>query len=1046
MKQSAAVLFAGQGSQKEEMFDSISANPLTSELLQKLSHRFLLKTGHPILEKWKTLNLSSTEAAQLGLGLFHEVWIQALERQGNRVLLTAGHSFGELAALRAAEALSTEGFESLIRLRIDALTSVTPLETELGMLAVKASLKSLQELPAPLMAEALFANFNSPLQTVLAGARKTLLEIQDHLKRRQTKSLLLSMPYAFHTPFYAGASQAMAQSLSEGGIEFKSWNFSKVISNSTARPFEGRAELFVPQICKQLSSPVKWEDSLNWLYASGVKVFIEVAPVPTLRSFCEETFGNRPWTYLHLTVENFSRASQLLKDEVQETFATAGAEATLMQYLVSSEKMITKAVQTLPPEQGQIVLKDFLVQSEKVMARYLDTFQSSSGSQPQVRSSQFVDSSSNETKSTSAIETTRGPEEVWLLKKLAAETGLQEPEINPQESFENLGVDSITLITVLQNFCEEFSIPQRKMSSLFRASSLRQILDVVTDPGEKASEHNLPSQLNEELAGFPQDLHPMLSFWKTQNSAAVSQGLSREMAWLKAGHASKTEFPQFRIFAEPIIGNGSLKRCEDFWKSAESHSGKGTSLRWVRKWEKMSLSTFEPTHSEAPRRLALLMEDLSTTTPQVLRQSMEDFQTVVVDLFDSPERLESQLKEFQERCILAKNFPLVVLHSFQNEKAEDLFHRHFQLSQALTKLALFGDFSLVLIGNRDPSDWRFGFRAASLKSWVKEHTAVSFATIGINQFSVQSFLTHLIGGNLQGRFAATVELECEVLKNECLSQPAPGGAADESHFDPLVADGVALVTGATKGLGRQIFEEHLASSSPFFWKKINKVLILGSTPKDDKIVKDALMTFASTAAHRGFGISFEYAVCDLSRPNDMIRLLSEITAPILGFFHGAGLTKDQRFRNKDWGTAETVIAIKALSAIHILESTHVEKLRWIIFLSSLSSETGAPGQWDYSGANEVLNCLAQKISTKGITRVKSFGLSVVGDAGLAQGKFSENMEKMGLTTLTSKEARRLFATELLSLQGDPVVFFSPHNTLRYCQSGILPLSPNEARA
>jgi [acyl-carrier-protein] S-malonyltransferase len=98
-----------------------------------------------------------------------------------------------------------------------------------------------------------------------------------------TVKLKVSGP--FHTALLKPASDKLAVELEK--VKINDMRI-PVITNVTGMPIEKKADI-MPTLIKQVMNPVKWEDTVKYLYDQGVDTFIEVGPGKTLSGFVKRT-------------------------------------------------------------------------------------------------------------------------------------------------------------------------------------------------------------------------------------------------------------------------------------------------------------------------------------------------------------------------------------------------------------------------------------------------------------------------------------------------------------------------------------------------------------------------------------------------------------------------------------------------------------------------------------------------------------------------------------------------------------------------------------
>jgi [acyl-carrier-protein] S-malonyltransferase len=195
----------------------------------------------------------------------------------------AGHSLGEFSALCAAGALSFEDGLKLVRERgrLMKLAGERAPGSMAAILGMHADL--LREICAAVSAQqvqpVVLANDNCPGQVVISGGKESVAAAGAAAKQQGAKRVaLLAVSIAAHSPLMASVSDEFAQAVAN-----TPFNAARVpvVANTSARaithPDDIRAEL-----CAQLTSPVRWTDSVRVMAAQGVTNYIEVGPKDVL--------------------------------------------------------------------------------------------------------------------------------------------------------------------------------------------------------------------------------------------------------------------------------------------------------------------------------------------------------------------------------------------------------------------------------------------------------------------------------------------------------------------------------------------------------------------------------------------------------------------------------------------------------------------------------------------------------------------------------------------------------------------------------------------
>ncbi|MEV7125574.1 ACP S-malonyltransferase [Streptomyces sp. NPDC093260] len=277
-----ALVFPGQGTQKQGM-----GEPWRDTASWTLTEEISAATGEDLAElllRTPTEQLRRTDLAQLAVFtvavMAHAEAVRAGSLDGP-VVACAGHSLGEYSALTAAGALGVRRAAELVAVRGRAMREAAlAREGTMGVL-VAAPLDQVDALVAEVRAEGAdvwVANVNAPGQTVVSGSPEGVAATGERAASIGGRMLRLDVGGAFHSPFMAPAAEALGREL--GRTEFAPAH-RPVVANVDAAPHtDGRvwSRLGV----QQLTSPVRWEESVRTLRRLGCRRLVELGPGRTL--------------------------------------------------------------------------------------------------------------------------------------------------------------------------------------------------------------------------------------------------------------------------------------------------------------------------------------------------------------------------------------------------------------------------------------------------------------------------------------------------------------------------------------------------------------------------------------------------------------------------------------------------------------------------------------------------------------------------------------------------------------------------------------------
>ncbi len=210
--------------------------------------------------------------------------LRALEERGmERPAYVAGHSMGEFSALVAAGAISFEDGLKLVRER-GRLMKQADERSPGGMAAILALKRETVDAICSTVQEQSgeyvgVANDNCPGQVVISGATSALEQAMELAKEQGAKrAKRLAISIAAHSPLMAEAAADFKRALDE--TPFREPGI-PLVANATASPLTDPDEIR-DALERQLTSPVRWTESMQWMIAQGVTRFVEVGPKKVL--------------------------------------------------------------------------------------------------------------------------------------------------------------------------------------------------------------------------------------------------------------------------------------------------------------------------------------------------------------------------------------------------------------------------------------------------------------------------------------------------------------------------------------------------------------------------------------------------------------------------------------------------------------------------------------------------------------------------------------------------------------------------------------------
>jgi len=275
-----AVLFPGQGSQYVgmardfyEKYSSVKKNfEIVDETLGFSLSKIILEGPE---EELKLTKNAQPAIMTIGVSIFN-VLNEKLSLNLKKSKFFAGHSLGEYTALVCSGSLTLEKAAYLLYQRGKAMQEAVPKGEGLMVAILGMNINEVEEITNFVQKDGLceIANDNTHGQIVVSGKKSGIEKLLQVLKERKKKGIILPVSAPFHCSLMKKASEEMA-------IKIESTNFLNpspaIISNVTAKD-EVDAKNIKSLLVKQITSRVRWRESVNYMIKEGVMNFIEIGP------------------------------------------------------------------------------------------------------------------------------------------------------------------------------------------------------------------------------------------------------------------------------------------------------------------------------------------------------------------------------------------------------------------------------------------------------------------------------------------------------------------------------------------------------------------------------------------------------------------------------------------------------------------------------------------------------------------------------------------------------------------------------------------------
>lgn len=333
-KQMIAYVFPGQGSQTKGMGDGLFEE--FPELTAKADAILGYSIKELCLEDPNEV-LGQTEFTQPALYVVSALsYLKKLKEIGKKPDFVAGHSLGEYNALFAAGAFDFETGLKLVQKRGTLMSTAKG-----GGMAAVIGLTE-ERITEVLHENGLenkiqIANFNSPSQIVIAGLQEDVQNAAPFFEKAGVRMYVpLKVSGAFHSKYMEAAKQEFAAFVNTMPIRELSI---PVISNVYARPY--KLEEIRTNLIQQITSSVKWTETIRYLMGKNVEEFVELGPGKVLAGLIrtimreaepliindEEELKEKVEMIIHNTDAPFEKAAEIIEEAKVETAAAVLSES-----------------------------------------------------------------------------------------------------------------------------------------------------------------------------------------------------------------------------------------------------------------------------------------------------------------------------------------------------------------------------------------------------------------------------------------------------------------------------------------------------------------------------------------------------------------------------------------------------------------------------------------------------------------------------------------------------------------------------------------------
>ena len=277
-------IFPGQGSQFTGMCHDLFIKYDNVKPLFKRAETILGFDISKIMFEGTKEELTQTKVTQPAI-FIHSMAILKVLEDSFKPDLVAGHSLGEFSSLVAAGVLNFEDGLRLVSIRAKAMQKSC--ENTNGTMAAILGLDNniIEEICSNIEGTVVAANYNCPGQVVISGEVSAVKNACEKLSETGARrALILPVGGAFHSELMKDAKDELSKAINETSFNSP---ICPIYQNVNGRP-EHLVDNIKRNLISQLTSPVKWTQSVNKMIDDGCQDFIEIGPGKVLQGLIKK--------------------------------------------------------------------------------------------------------------------------------------------------------------------------------------------------------------------------------------------------------------------------------------------------------------------------------------------------------------------------------------------------------------------------------------------------------------------------------------------------------------------------------------------------------------------------------------------------------------------------------------------------------------------------------------------------------------------------------------------------------------------------------------
>lgn len=274
-----AYIFPGQGAQYSGMGKDLYESSSVAKRLFKTANDVLDFDIAKIMFEGTEEELVQTKVTQPAIYI-HSVILAKVKKDLFKPDMVAGHSLGEFSALAAIDGLSFEDGLKLVSKRAMLMQKACEAEPSTMAAVLKMEASVLERILMTITDDTVVAaNYNTPEQIVISGTITGIEKATELIKKANGRVLPLKVGGAFHSPLMQPAHDELSEAIMATDVNMPNC---PIYQNVNGQPVRN-PDIIKSNLVKQLTSPVRWTQTIQNMLAAGASSFTEVGPGTALQ-------------------------------------------------------------------------------------------------------------------------------------------------------------------------------------------------------------------------------------------------------------------------------------------------------------------------------------------------------------------------------------------------------------------------------------------------------------------------------------------------------------------------------------------------------------------------------------------------------------------------------------------------------------------------------------------------------------------------------------------------------------------------------------------